>query len=73
MMLTTSPAIGSGVVMETFFKKDRAKYMGVWTLLLTLGIPSGPFIFGFVTYRAGYIWIYWVLAIVSTCFFILSI
>jgi MFS family permease len=51
--------------METFFKKDRAKYMGVWTLLLTLGIPCGPFIFGFVTYRASYIWIYWVLAIVS--------
>lgn len=51
--------------METFFKQDRAKYMGVWTLLLTLGIPCGPFIFGFVTYRAGYVWIYWVLAIVS--------
>lgn len=51
--------------METYFKKDRARYMGVWTLLVTLGIPCGPFIFGFVAYRAGYEWIYWVLAIVS--------
>lgn len=51
--------------METYFKKDRARYMGVWTLLVTLGIPLGPFIFGFVAYRAGYEWISWVLAIVS--------
>lgn len=51
--------------METTFKKDRARYMGIWTLLITLGIPSGPFIFGFVTYRLGYQWIYWILAIVS--------
>lgn len=52
--------------METYFKNERARYMGVWTLLVTLGIPSGPFIFGFVTQRAGYVWIYWVLAIVSS-------
>ncbi|KAL5336247.1 major facilitator superfamily domain-containing protein [Aspergillus crustosus] len=69
--ISPASAIGSGVVMETFFKKDRAKYMGVWTLLLTLGIPCGPFIFGFVTYRAGYIWIYWVLAIINGVQFIL--
>lgn len=51
--------------METTFKKDRARYMGIWTLMVTLGVPSGPFIFGFVTYRAGYRWIYWVLAMVT--------
>jgi len=60
-------AIGSGVVTETFFKKERAKYMGVWTLLVTLGPPGGPFIMGFVGYQTGnYRWIYYVLAIVST-------
>lgn len=34
-----SPAgsIGSGVVTETYFKRQRAQYMGVWTLLVTLG------------------------------------
>ncbi|KAL4797418.1 major facilitator superfamily domain-containing protein [Aspergillus venezuelensis] len=69
--ISPASAIGSGVVMETFFKKDRAKYMGVWTLLITLGIPCGPFIFGFVAYRAGYIWIYWVLAIINGVQFIL--
>lgn len=30
-------AIGSGVVTETFFKKQRAQYLGVWTMLVTLG------------------------------------
>ncbi|RAH67030.1 putative MFS transporter [Aspergillus aculeatinus CBS 121060] len=64
-------AIGSAVVMETTFKKDRARYMGIWTLLVTLGIPSGPFIFGFVTYRIGYQWIYWILAMINGGQFVL--
>lgn len=64
--IAPASAIGSAVVTETFFKKDRARYMGVWTLMLTVGIPLAPFLFGFVTYRAGYVWIYWVLAIVSS-------
>ena len=58
-------AIGSAVVMETFFQHERARYMGIWTVMVTLGVPVGPFIFGFVAYRVGYEWIYWVLAIVS--------
>ncbi|KKK18579.1 hypothetical protein ARAM_005730 [Aspergillus rambellii] len=69
--ISPASAIGSGVVMETFFKKDRARYMGVWTLLVTLGIPCGPFIFGFVTYRAGYRWIFWILTIINGVQFIL--
>ncbi|KAK8062413.1 MFS transporter [Apiospora hydei] len=64
-------AIGSGVVTETFFKKQRATYMGMWTLLVTLGPPSGPFFMGFVAYHTGnYRWIYWVLAIVNGIQFI---
>lgn len=59
-------AIGSGVVVETFFQKERAKFMGVWTIMVTLGVPVAPFIFGFVALRVGYRWIYYVLAIVST-------
>lgn len=58
-------ALGSVVVTESFFRKERARYMGVWTLLVTLGVPVAPFIFGFVAQRVGYRWIYWVLAIVS--------
>lgn len=63
--ISPASAIGSAVVMETTFKKDRARYMGVWTLMVTLGVPSGPFIFGFVAYWVGYRWIYWVLAMVG--------
>ena len=61
-------SIGSGIVTETFFKKERARYMGVWTLLITLGVPLGSFIFGFVANDVGYRWIYWILAIVSRLF-----
>jgi MFS family permease len=65
-----SPAgsLGSAVVTECFFKRDRGRYMGVWTLLVTLGVPFSPFIFGFVAQRVNYRWIYWILAIVRASF-----
>ncbi|KAF2477624.1 MFS general substrate transporter [Lindgomyces ingoldianus] len=66
-------AIGSAVVVETFFKKDRARYMGMWTLMITLGVPLAPFIFGFVAYHVGYRWIYWILAMINGGQFILYI
>jgi MFS family permease len=58
-------AIGSAVVVETFFKKERARYMGVWTVMITIGIPLAPLICGFVTYYEGYRWIFWLLAIIN--------
>lgn len=64
-------AIGSGVVAETFFQKERGKYMGIWTIFVTLGVPVAPFIFGFVALRVGYRWIYYVLAITNAVQFIL--
>lgn len=57
-------AIGSAVVVETFFKQERAKYMGIWTVMITLGVPLAPFIMGFVAYHVGYRWIYWIIAMV---------
>lgn len=62
--ISPAGAIGSAVVAETFFKKDRARCMGVWALMVTLGVPSAPFLFGFVALRVGYRWIYWILACV---------
>jgi MFS family permease len=58
-------ALGSAVVAESFFKRDRGRCMGVWALMVTLGVPGAPFIFGFVALRVGYRWIYWILAIVG--------
>lgn len=63
--ISPAAAIGSAVVAETFFKKDRARCMGVWAVMVTLGVPLAPLLFGFVTSRVGYRWIYWILAIVS--------
>jgi MFS family permease len=67
MFFLCPPAsVGSGVVTETFFRKDRARYIGIWTLMVTLGVPISPFIMGFVANNIGYRWIYWILAIVSS-------
>ncbi|KAK7181600.1 hypothetical protein DPSP01_011397 [Paraphaeosphaeria sporulosa] len=63
--ISPAAAIGSAVVVETFFKHERAKFMGVWTIMLTIGVPLAPFIFGFVTYNVGYRWIYWIFAIIN--------
>lgn len=33
-------AISSAVVIETFFARERAQKMGIWTLMVTLGFVS---------------------------------
>ncbi|PGH20374.1 hypothetical protein AJ80_03642 [Polytolypa hystricis UAMH7299] len=71
--ISPAAAIGSAVVTETYFKKDRGRYMGVWTLMVTIGIPGGAFLFGFVAHHIGYHWIYWILAIINGVQFILYI
>ncbi|OCL03718.1 MFS transporter [Glonium stellatum] len=73
LFISPPAAIGSAVVVETFFKKDRARYMGIWTLMLTLGVPISPFIFGFVAYRVSYRWIYWILAMINGAQFVLYV
>jgi MFS family permease len=62
--ISPAAAIGPAVVVESFFKKDRARYMGIWALMVTLGVPLASFIFGFVANDVGYRWIYWILAMV---------
>lgn len=63
--ISPAGAIGSVVVTESFFKRERARYMGVWTLMITLGVPVSPFLFGFVALRVNYRWIYYILAITN--------
>ncbi|OJJ08772.1 hypothetical protein ASPVEDRAFT_89981 [Aspergillus versicolor CBS 583.65] len=57
--------MGSGVITELCEPQHRAQKLGWWTLLLTLGTPSGPFIMGFVTEHAGVQWIFWIFTIVN--------
>ncbi|KAL1846569.1 hypothetical protein Plec18170_009148 [Paecilomyces lecythidis] len=71
--ISPAMAIGSVVVTETFFRHERARYIGIWTIMVTLGVPIGPFIFGFVTQRVNYRWIYWILAIINAVEFVLYI
>ncbi|KAK7408897.1 hypothetical protein QQX98_008901 [Neonectria punicea] len=63
--ISPAASIGSGVVSETFFSNERGRCMGMWTAMVTLGVPVAPFIFGFVAMRVGYRWIYWTLAITN--------
>jgi MFS family permease len=58
-------AIGGAVVVDLFFARERAQKMGIWTLMVTIGNPLGPFLMGFVATRAGWRWIFWIFTIVS--------
>lgn len=62
--ISPAASIGSQVVSETFFKAERARYMGIWTVMVTLGVPAAPFIFGLAGFGQAYRWIYWILAMV---------
>ncbi|CZR63521.1 probable synaptic vesicle transporter SVOP and related transporters (major facilitator superfamily) [Phialocephala subalpina] len=69
--ISPAAALGSAVVSEAFLKSERAKYIGIWAVMVTIGVPSAPFIFGFVALRVGYRWIYWILANTNGCQFVL--
>ncbi|KAK9443288.1 benzoate 4-monooxygenase cytochrome P450 [Metarhizium brunneum] len=69
--ISPAASIGSAVVSEMFLKEERAQYMGVWTAMVTLGVPLAPLLFGFVVLRVGYRWVYWILAITNGVQFVL--
>ncbi|KAI9151260.1 putative MFS multidrug transporter [Paramyrothecium foliicola] len=66
-------SLGTAVVSESFFRKERARYMGIWTTMVTLGVPVAPFLFGFLAMRIGYRWVYWVLAITNALQFMVHL
>lgn len=68
--LSSANALSSAVVTDIFLRTERARGVGICTLMLSLGVPFGPLIFGFVTPRAGFRWIFWVLAIINGVQFI---
>lgn len=68
--LSPANALSSAVVTDMFLRTERARGVSICTLMFSLGVPFGPFVFGFVTPRAGFRWIFWVLAIVNGVQFI---
>ncbi|KAJ5443098.1 Major facilitator superfamily domain general substrate transporter [Penicillium cf. griseofulvum] len=62
--------IGSGVVTELCYPEERARKLGWWTLLITIGIPGGAFINGFVVQHLGVAWVFWIFAIINGIQFI---
>jgi MFS family permease len=69
--LSPASALSSAIVTDIFFRTERARGVGICTLMFSLGVPFGPFVFGFVTHRAGFRWIFWVFAIVNGVQFII--
>ncbi|KAH8689446.1 major facilitator superfamily domain-containing protein [Talaromyces proteolyticus] len=53
-------ALGTAVVVELFFARERGFKIGIWTLMVTLGNPVGPLVMGFVATRVGCRWIFWI-------------
>lgn len=51
--ISPAAAIGSAVVTEVFFKKDRARYVGLWTMMTILGVPIASVVMGFVATAVG--------------------
>lgn len=39
--ISPAAAIGSVVVTESFFRRQRPRYLGIWTLMVTVGVPFG--------------------------------
>ncbi|KAJ5350676.1 hypothetical protein N7541_008403 [Penicillium brevicompactum] len=68
-----SPPIGngSGVITELCEPEHRGKKIGWWTLMTTIGTPSGPFFMGFVIKHIGVQWIFWIFAIINFCQFLM--
>jgi MFS family permease len=71
--ISPAAAIGSAVVTESFFRNERAKYMGIWTIMVTCGVPLGGFIMGFVAQYLSFRWIYWLIAIINGVQFVLYV
>ncbi|GKZ27410.1 hypothetical protein AbraIFM66951_004200 [Aspergillus brasiliensis] len=57
--------IGSGIITELCEPDERGQKLGWWTLMITVGIPAGPLIMGFVTQHIGVQWVFWIFAILN--------
>lgn len=64
--LSPANALSSAIVTDVFLRTERARGISICTLMFSLGVPFGPFFFGFVTHGAGFRWTFWVLAIVNS-------
>ncbi|KAH8425054.1 uncharacterized protein LDX57_002803 [Aspergillus melleus] len=70
ILISPPIGIGSGVITELCEPEKRAQKLGWWTVMITLGTPSGPFIMGFVAKHIGIEWIFWIFAIINLIQFI---
>ncbi|KAB8301523.1 hypothetical protein EYC80_003372 [Monilinia laxa] len=60
-------AIGGGVVADLFPIQERGKAQAMFVMGPLFGPVLGPVIGGFISQRAGWRWVYWVLLIACAC------
>lgn len=74
--ITFAPAlaIGGATIGETFFAKERAGKIELWSLAFTIGPSIGPLFGGIAIYHTGnWRWCFWLLVIWSYFCFVLAI
>lgn len=65
LFLSPISTVGPAFVAAMYFGKDRGAMNGVWSMILIMGSPMGPFLMGFVVQHIGFKWIYWIYAVVN--------
>ncbi|KAH6657146.1 synaptic vesicle transporter [Truncatella angustata] len=66
-------AIGGGVVSDLFDSSERGTATAVFALGPLLGPVIGPIIGGFLSQKAGWRWVYWLLFILGTLTLLLQV
>ncbi|KAI5476700.1 hypothetical protein MNV49_007358 [Pseudohyphozyma bogoriensis] len=64
IFISPPQSIGAEMVSELFFLHEKGQKVGIWALLVTLGPPLGPFVFGFVVMHKSWHWIFYILSMV---------
>lgn len=65
VFLSPANVLSSAVIKDIFFSTERARGVGLCTLMFSLGVPLGPLVFGFIAPRTGFRWILWVLVFLN--------
>ncbi|KAL0929776.1 polyamine transporter 3 [Colletotrichum truncatum] len=65
--------IGVGSIIDVMPLESRGRALSIWALGPLLGPSLGPVIGGFLIERAGWRWVYWLLAILGGAFAVLAL
>ncbi|KAJ8112197.1 hypothetical protein OPT61_g5384 [Boeremia exigua] len=65
--------LGGGTIADIIPREHRGNAMSVWMMGPTIGPCVGPIVGGFLTVAKGWRWNFWLVAVVASAFFIMSL